>query len=192
VFKLVVGLGNHTQAYQHTRHNIGRDIVNQIANIYHCDLKLHTKFNALLGNLRIGNCEIKLFLPQTFMNLSGAPVSAIANFYRIEPEQILVIHDELDLTAGVVKLKFGGGNGGHNGLRDISNKLGNNNNFWRARIGISHPGHTSLVANYVLSKPSKAEHELLQDASSKLISCIEPLLTSDNIQLVMQNLHSKN
>jgi len=192
VFKLIVGLGNYGQTYKNTRHNIGCDAVEQIANLYKCELKPNNKFNGLLGDLVLNNCMFKLLIPQTFMNLSGNAVSAVANFYHIPAEQILIIHDELDLNTGVIKIKFSGSSGGHNGLRDITSKLGNNNNFWRVRIGIGHPGHASLVSNYVLSKPSKLEYELLQNAIFRLISHIESLLIDDNLQAVIQNLHSKN
>jgi len=192
VFKLIVGLGNYGQTYKNTRHNIGCDAVEQIANLYKCELKPNNKFNGLLGDLVLNNCMFKLLIPQTFMNLSGNAVSAVANFYHIPAEQILIIHDELDLNTGVIKIKFSGSSGGHNGLRDITAKLGNNNNFWRVRIGIGHPGHASLVSNYVLSKPSKLEYELLQNAIFRLISHIESLLIDDNLQAVIQNLHSKN
>ena len=112
-------------------------------------------------------------VPTTFMNLSGKAVGALASFYRIKPEEILVIHDELDLPPGTAKLKQGGGHGGHNGLKDIVAQLGNNNNFYRLRIGIGHPGHRDLVAGYVLNKPSPADRDALEKVLDEATDCIE-------------------
>ena len=133
--------------------------------------------------------EIRFLVPTTFMNLSGKAVGALANFYRIKPEEILVLHDELDLPPGSVKLKLGGGHGGHNGLKDIVAALGNNNNFYRLRIGIGHPGHRDLVAGYVLNKPSPIEHEALEKALDEATSCVE-LLFKDGIVKATNRLNS--
>ena len=133
--------------------------------------------------------EIRFLVPTTFMNLSGKAVGALANFYRIKPEEILVLHDELDLPPGSVKLKLGGGHGGHNGLKDIVAALGNNNNFYRLRIGIGHPGHRDLVAGYVLNKPSPSEREALENALDEAANCVE-LLFKDGIVKATNRLNS--
>ncbi len=133
--------------------------------------------------------EIRFLVPTTFMNLSGKAVGALANFYRIKPEEILVLHDELDLPPGSVKLKLGGGHGGHNGLKDIVAALGNNNNFYRLRIGIGHPGHRDLVAGYVLNKPSPNEREALEKALDEAANCVE-LLFKDGIVKATNRLNS--
>jgi len=133
------------------------------------------KFQALVSEKNIDGDKVIFFKPQTFMNLSGKAVGALANFYRIKPEEILVLHDELDLPPGTVKLKQGGGHGGHNGLKDIVAQLGNSNNFYRLRIGIGHPGHRDLVSGFVLNKPSPAEREALDKALDEATDCIELL-----------------
>ena len=133
--------------------------------------------------------EIRFLVPTTFMNLSGKAVGTLASFYRIKPEEILVLHDELDLPPGSVKLKLGGGHGGHNGLKDIVAALGNNNNFYRLRIGIGHPGHRDLVAGYVLNKPSPIEREALEKALDEAANCVE-LLFKDGIVKATNRLNS--
>ena len=119
--------------------------------------------------------EVRLLVPTTFMNLSGKAVGALANFYRIKPEEILVVHDELDLPPGTAKLKLGGGHGGHNGLKDIIAQLGNQHDFYRLRLGIGHPGHRDLVAGYVLNKPSPNERDALEKALEEATDCVEML-----------------
>lgn len=150
--KLIVGLGNPGTEYANTRHNAGQDLVERLAFKTNSPLQSETKFFGFTGRSIVEHRDLKMLIPTTFMNRSGQAVAAIANFYKIDIEEILVVHDELDLPPGVARLKQGGGHGGHNGLRDIISSLGNNNNFQRLRIGIGHPGNAKLVSNYVLKK----------------------------------------
>ena len=128
-----------------------------------------------MAKINTAQGEVRLLVPTTFMNLSGKAVGALANFYRIKPEEILVAHDELDLPPGIAKIKQGGGHGGHNGLKDIVASLGNNNNFYRVRIGIGHPGHKDLVAGYVLGKPSPTDKPLIDAAVDEASRCVDVL-----------------
>jgi len=189
MFKLVVGLGNPGKAYLNTRHNIGAEFAAQLAFKYALNLKLNNKFHGFVADWSVNNSDGKLLVPNTFMNLSGAAVAAVANFYKILPEHILIAHDELDLPVGAVRLKQGGGTGGHNGLRDICAKLGGKD-FWRLRLGIGHPGHSSQVSNYVLSKPPISEQEILQTSIEQVLACWTQI-ASGEISSVMQILHSK-
>ena len=134
--------------------------------------------------------DIRLLIPTTYMNRSGQAVSSLANFFRIKPEEILVAHDELDMPPGVAKLKQGGGHGGHNGLRDIIASLGNQNNFLRLRLGIGHPGHSSQVSNYVLSRAPRTEQEQLASSIDFALGVLPDLLDG-NLSRAMQQLHSQ-
>ena len=187
--KLIVGLGNPGDKYADTRHNAGEWLIARLARRFNVTLNAENKFSGYVGKTLINSKEIRFLVPMTFMNLSGKAVGALANFYRIKPEEILVLHDELDLPPGSVKLKLGGGHGGHNGLKDIVAALGNNNNFYRLRIGIGHPGHRDLVAGYVLNKPSPIEHEALEKALDEATSCVE-LLFKDGIVKATNRLNS--
>ncbi len=144
-----------------------------MARRFNVSLNPENKFFGKTVRTLLNGKEVRLLVPTTFMNLSGKAVGALASFYRIKPEEILVIHDELDLPAGVAKLKQGGGHGGHNGLKDIVAQLGNNNNFYRLRIGIGHPGHRDLVAGYVLNKPSPADRDALEKVLDEATDCVE-------------------
>lgn len=176
--KLIVGLRNPGSTYEHTRHNAGGWFVDALAKHDHAVLKPDKKMQAELAELRIQSSTCKICLPLTFMNLSGQPVRAVCQFYRIEPSELLVVHDELDLPAGRIKLKTGGGHGGHNGLRDIISQLGCSD-FHRLRIGIGHPGHKELVLNYVLGKPPQHERTLMLDAIDRGISVVPALIAGD-------------
>lgn len=187
--KLIVGLGNPGDKYEDTRHNAGEWLIARLARRFNVTLNAENKFFGKVGKTLMNGKEIRFLVPTTFMNLSGKAVGALANFYRIKPEEILVLHDELDLPPGSVKLKLGGGHGGHNGLKDIVAALGNNNNFYRLRIGIGHPGHRDLVAGYVLNKPSPIEHEALEKALDEATSCVE-LLFKDGIVKATNRLNS--
>lgn len=158
--KLVVGLGNPGEKYADTRHNVGFWFVDYLADEYRESFRTETKFQgeATRINTSVGDCW--LLKPSTFMNASGRAVSAIAKFYKIPVESILVVHDELDLPVGKMRLKKGGGHGGHNGLRDISSAMGKD--FYRLRIGIDHPGHKDAVSGYVLSRPGKSEQQSVE------------------------------
>ena len=171
--KLIVGLGNPGDKYTDTRHNAGEWLIERLARRFNVSLNPESKFFGKTARTLVNGKEVRLLVPTTFMNLSGKSVGALASFYRIKPEEILVIHDELDLPPGTAKLKQGGGHGGHNGLKDIVAQLGNNNNFYRLRIGIGHPGHRDLVAGYVLNKPSPADHDALEKVLDEATDCVE-------------------
>lgn len=171
--KLIVGLANPGAEYAATRHNAGAWYVDLLADRHHQPLKEEAKFYGYTARLNIDGEDVRLLVPTTFMNLSGKAVSAMANFYRIQPEEILVAHDELDLPPGVAKFKLGGGHGGHNGLKDIISKLGNNPGFHRLRVGIGHPGDKNKVVGFVLGKPPASEQKLIDDAVDEATRCTD-------------------
>jgi PTH1 family peptidyl-tRNA hydrolase len=187
--KLLVGLGNPGPEYVHTRHNAGAWYIEELARRYNAPLKAESKFHGLTGRVQIGKHELRLLIPSTFMNRSGQAVASLANFYRIQPEQILIAHDELDMPPGVAKFKKGGGHGGHNGLRDSISRLGNNNNFIRLRIGIGHPGDKRRVTGYVLGKAPQPEQQLIDAAINEAVRCTD-LLVSGGLLKAMHRLHS--
>ncbi len=187
--QLFVGLGNPGPQYLATRHNAGFWWVDQIASEQGCKLNNESKFFGEAGRLKSTGGEAWLLKPLTFMNASGRAVAALANFYKIPPEAIMVIHDELDLPAGSIKLKKGGGHGGHNGLKDIVACLGTND-FWRLRIGIDHPGDRNAVVNYVLNPPLRDEQKLIEDAIDKS-TYILPSLIAGQMEAAMLKLHTK-
>lgn len=162
--KLIVGLANPGAKYEGTRHNAGEWLISELARLHNVTLKEDSKYFGKTAKIRTAQGEVWLLVPTTFMNLSGKAVGALANFFRIKPEEILVAHDELDLPCGVAKIKQGGGHGGHNGLKDIIAALGNSNNFYRIRIGIDHPGQKELVAGYVLGKAAPQDQEKMNAA----------------------------
>jgi PTH1 family peptidyl-tRNA hydrolase len=184
--KLFVGLGNPGDQYTHTRHNAGFWWIDQVASNHNCRLSSESKFFGLAGKLDDATWLLK---PTTFMNASGRSVSALAKFYKIAPEEILVIHDELDLPPGSAKLKKGGGHGGHNGLKDINAQLGTND-YWRLRLGIGHPGDRNAVVGFVLNAPPKAELQLIEQAVSDSTG-IFSLLQDGKFDQAMLNLHTK-
>lgn len=184
--KLIIGLRNPGTNYERTRHNAGGWFVEALGQVYNAHFKADKKLHGELANLSINQQECKALLPLTFMNHSGLPTRETAQFYRIAPEEILVVHDELDIPAGHLKMKQGGGHGGHNGLRDIINHLGSPD-FYRLRIGIGHPGHRELVHNYVLGKPSVHDHELINQAIDRAIAVMPTILTG-NIATIMNRL----
>ena len=187
--KLIVGLSNQGDKYKDTRHNAGEWLVERLAQRFNFSLKEESKFFGKTARAVINGQEIRFLVPTTFMNLSGKAVGALATFYRIQPEQILIAHDELDLPPGTVKIKLGGGHGGHNGLRDSIAQLSNNKNFYRLRVGIGHPGDKNLVAAYVLSKPSPTDLTLIDKALEEATDCVEVLL-KDGINKATNRLNS--
>lgn len=182
--KLIVGLCNPGSAYEKTRHNAGEWFVNAIADSNNISFKLEKKF---YGKIATFNNTI-LLLPNTFMNLSGQAVKAVANFYKIDAANILVAHDELDLTPGIIKLKAKGGHGGHNGLRDIISRLGTKD-FYRLRIGIDHPGHRDLVTNFVLGKPSNSDKISILNAIDRVLDVL-PNIIDGEYEKAMHQLHT--
>ena len=187
--QLIVGLGNPGTEYRGTRHNAGADFVDALARQCGATLQSESKFFGLTGRVTFAGHDLRLLVPTTFMNRSGQAVAAMANFYKVKPEQMLIAHDELDIPAGTARFKQGGGHGGHNGLRDIVPALGNNKNFHRLRIGIGHPGHASKVSGYVLNKPSAQDRRFIDDSIDEAIAAL-PLLLDGDTTKAMTRLHS--
>ena len=187
--KLIVGLANPGPEYQHTRHNAGAWLVEALARRFHLNLSPDVKFFGSTARLPAPHSETRLLIPATFMNRSSKAVGALANFYKLTADEILVVHDELDLPPGVAKYKTGGGHGGHNGLKDIIAALGNDNSFHRLRIGIGHPGHKDKVTGYVLGKAPKTEQLLMDSIIDEATRSIEMVL-GDGYPAAKQYLHS--
>lgn len=187
--KLIVGLGNPGPAYERTRHNVGADLVNQLALSADLVLKPDSKFFGATGKLLIDGVSVRLLIPGTFMNRSGQAISALARFYQIPTDSILVAHDELDLPVGTARFKKGGGHGGHNGLRDTIQSLGNNKDFARLRIGIGHPGNAKQVVDYVLKKPSLSDQSLISQSIDQVLTVL-PLAVTGQWERAMTALHS--
>lgn len=188
--RLVVGLGNPGKEYERTRHNAGFWLVERYALQSGVALRKDGKFQALVGRLGTGGAGggAWLVLPQGFMNASGRAVQMLAGFFKIPAGEILVVHDELDFSPGVAKLKQGGGIAGHNGLKDISQRLGTHD-YWRLRLGIGHPGERDAVADYVLQKPSAGDREAIDGAIARGVEAL-PLCFSGDLQGAMQKLHT--
>lgn len=179
--RLIVGLGNPGVKYETTRHNAGFWMLDLLAEDFHADFKLENNFFGEVAKFRRGGETIFLLKPATYMNLSGKAVQALSHFYKIPVQSMLVVHDELDLMPGQIKLKKGGGHAGHNGLRDIQNKLGSND-YWRLRVGIGHPRSLNLsqgVADFVLHMPSKEDHERIVASLYRAGQAIPALLDGD-------------
>jgi peptidyl-tRNA hydrolase, PTH1 family len=187
---LIVGLGNPGAEYAETRHNAGFWFVDNLARRYQASFKSESKFHGQICRIRADGVECWLVKPATFMNKSGRSVASLANYYRIPMEEMLVVHDELDLAAGTVRLKQGGGHAGHNGLRDIISAIGGRD-FWRLRVGISRPGGAGggQVVNYVLGRPARDEAAAIEDAISEAERILGDLLSGD-FQKAMHRLHS--
>jgi len=187
--QLVVGLQNPGASYQATRHNAGGWFVEALAKESSAVFKVEKTLHAEIAMIDCGQTKLRGVLPLTFMNHSGQSVRAVSQFFRILPEHILVVHDDLDILPGRVKLKTGGGHGGHNGIRDIIQHLGTPH-FHRLRIGIGHPGHRDDVLDYVLGKPSCADKQKIDDAIDKSLSVL-PLIVSDQWPLAMNILGTR-
>ncbi|WP_096087529.1 aminoacyl-tRNA hydrolase [Agaribacterium haliotis] len=177
--RMIVGLGNPGSDYERTRHNAGQDLVELLARQVGSTLAPSPKFFGLCAKARIANSDVHLVVPTTYMNRSGQAVGALARFYKIAPEEILVVHDELDLSPGVARLKIGGGHGGHNGLRDIISALANNKNFARLRLGIGHPGQASQVASYVLKRAAAADQQAIDTAIDESLRVLDDVVSAD-------------
>ena len=186
--KLIVGLGNPGREYESTRHNAGFWWVDEFAQATQCIFKAEGKFHGVAARGNVHGRELFLLKPQTFMNVSGRAVGAMAQFYKMLPENILVVHDELDLPPGIAKLKLGGGHGGHNGLKDIIAHLGTRD-FWRLRLGIGHPGERAEVSNYVLNAPRREEFELILHAMQRAQE-VAQLIVEGKLEAAMLKLHS--
>ncbi|RXZ34090.1 aminoacyl-tRNA hydrolase [Oxalobacteraceae bacterium CAVE-383] len=186
--RLIVGLGNPGPEYEQTRHNAGFWLVDALAGQ---PLTREKSFNALAGKIKCAGEDIFLLEPQTFMNRSGQSVGALARFYKIAAEDVLVVHDELDMPPGAAKIKKGGSSGGHNGLKDITAALGTQD-YWRLRIGIGHPrtaASQQAVADYVLHRPRKEEQQLIDEAIEKSLKVI-PLLCEGKFEAATMQLHT--
>lgn len=183
-----VGLGNPGPDYADTRHNTGAWFLERLVHSYQGQWKTESKFKGQVARINIAGQDCRCLVPHTFMNHSGQAVQAIASFFQYSAETLLVAHDELDLPAGVVRLKQGGGHGGHNGLRDIIALLGTDQ-FTRLRIGIGHPGHKDRVTPFVLSPPTQAEQVLIEESLVRALAVVPDLVT-DQQQRAMQTLHT--
>jgi PTH1 family peptidyl-tRNA hydrolase len=188
MIRLIVGLGNPGKEYELTRHNAGVWFVDGIAKETHTSLRAESKFHGLHGCVKDKNYEYHLLIPTTYMNCSGRAVQAVANFYKIPPENILIAHDDIDLPVGDIRLKFDGGAGGHNGLTDIFQQF-NSKKFYRLRIGVGHPGNSAQVANFVLKAPGKSDRLLIDAALAKAYPIL-PFLLDGQYQKAMQALHT--
>jgi PTH1 family peptidyl-tRNA hydrolase len=186
--RLIVGLGNPGEKYERTRHNAGYWWVDAIAERKRATWKKETKFSGWTTRVEEGGREFFLLKPATYMNESGRSVSAFMRFFKIEAGDLLVVHDELDLPPGAVKLKRGGGTGGHNGLEDIVDALGTKD-FWRLRVGIGHPGHKDLVAGYVLDRARRAEQDAIDPPFERSYDLL-PRLATGRMQDAMTWLHT--
>lgn len=187
--RLIVGLGNPGAQYEETRHNVGAWFIHQYAAKENATFKLESKFHGMVTRLQTESGKSWLLEPMTFMNDSGRAVVAIAKFYKIAVNEILIAHDELDFPAGKIRLKETGGHGGHNGLRDIIHHLGSKD-FLRLRIGIGHPGHRDKVTPHVLGRPSKADEDKIMDAIDQAITIL-PDLETGNIQKAFRTLNAE-
>jgi PTH1 family peptidyl-tRNA hydrolase len=184
MIKLLVGLGNPGPEYESTRHNAGFWWIDAVARALGAHLALERGFHGLVARASVQGRGVWLLQPQTFMNLSGRSVAALARFYKIAPEEILVVHDELDLPPGQAKLKQGGGHAGHNGLRDIHAQLGSAD-YWRLRLGIGHPGARSEVVGWVLKKPPLDDRIAIDQAIDRSAKALAPLAAGDMAQATL-------
>jgi PTH1 family peptidyl-tRNA hydrolase len=192
MIRLVVGLGNPGKEYERTRHNAGFWLVERFAQANGIVLRKDPKFKALVGKAggeKAGAHGTWLLLPQSFMNLSGQPVQMLAGFFKIKPEEVLVVHDELDFAPGTVRLKQGGGIAGHNGLKDISQRLATHD-YWRLRLGVGKPPAGTEGADYVLQKPPAEERAAIEAAIEKSLALMPQIIAGD-MQAAMNKLHTE-
>jgi peptidyl-tRNA hydrolase, PTH1 family len=189
--RLIAGLGNPGPDYESTRHNAGFWLLERLARAHGAHFNLEKGFKGQVAKVSIGGQAAWLVMPQTFMNRSGQSVGALATFYKIAPQEVLVVHDELDLPPGVVKMKLGGGHGGHNGLKDIEAHLGTRD-FWRLRVGIGHPrelGMAQEVVDFVLHRASSEHQTVIDDSITKALAVL-PQAVAGDMEAAMQTLHS--
>lgn len=186
---LIVGLGNPGERYADTRHNAGLNFLQQVASDVGATFRYESKFEGSIANATVDANEVRLFAPGTYMNESGRAIAKVVRFFKVPTEQLLVAHDELDLPPGTVRLKRGGGHGGHNGLRDIFPNLGSQD-FMRLRIGIGHPGSADRVVDYVLHRPSREDADLIQKSIGAARRELSKIVRGDT-DLAMNVLHAK-
>lgn len=177
--RLLVGLANPGAQYAHTRHNAGAWFIERLAEQHRTPLSPDAKAFGLTARVTLAGEDVRLLIPTTFMNRSGQAVAALANFYKLTPAEILIAHDELDIAPGQIRLKTGGGHGGHNGLRDSIASLGNQAGFHRLRVGIGHPGDSSQVTGFVLGRAPQSEQSLIDQAIDEALRCTELMVTGD-------------
>lgn len=187
--QLLVGLANPGKDYANTRHNAGEWFIARVAQACDATLKKETKFHGWYTSTHYDNDKCHLLVPTTYMNLSGQSISACMKYLKLTPENILVAHDDIDLPAGVVKLKFDGGDGGHNGLKDTIAHL-HTKQFYRLRIGVGRPTHHKEVVDYVLEAPSRADRDLIDENIEQAITVL-PLLLKGEMQKAMHRLHTQ-
>tara|TARA_R110000868_G_scaffold380784_1_gene646932 strand:- start:103750 stop:104334 length:585 start_codon:yes stop_codon:yes gene_type:complete len=186
--KLIVGLRNPGPEYERTRHNAGSWLVERFADQHDVSLKADKKCCGVSGRFNLNGHDVFLLLPNTYMNESGRAVQAAANFYKLKPEEILIVHDELDLSPGTIKFKHSGGHGGNNGVRDTIKALGSND-FYRLRVGVGKPQHSSDTVDYVLHAPSKSDQTLIDNAIADALSVLPEAITG-HIEKAMKELHT--
>jgi PTH1 family peptidyl-tRNA hydrolase len=187
--QLIVGLANPGKEYENTRHNAGAWFLENLIDTTNTRLSMNSKFHGWHTSLTIHGQTCHFLIPSTFMNRSGQAVQAVMTYYKIPPEAVLVAHDEIDLPAGTIKLKFDGGDGGHNGLKDIIRHL-NTRQFYRLRIGVSRPAHSREVVDYVLHPPSKIDRQKIDDAMQTAQLAL-PLIIAGEMQKAMQQIHTE-
>jgi PTH1 family peptidyl-tRNA hydrolase len=187
--KLIVGLGNPGTEYARTRHNAGFQFADELARRYGATFRSEPRHRAELARAKVGDAEVWLLKPMSYMNHSGDPVRSVASFYKVPVQAVLVAYDELDFPAGVVRLKQGGGAAGHNGMRDVIAQMGDG--FWRLRIGIGHPGDRALVLDYVLGRPSAPDGVLIRGALEAAADSV-PVLLNEGAQIAMNRLHGRD
>jgi PTH1 family peptidyl-tRNA hydrolase len=181
MIKLFVGLGNPGVEYEATRHNAGFWWIDALAREFKATLGYDKAYHGLVARTTVQGQTVWLLEPQTFMNVSGKSVAALARFFKIQPDEILVVHDELDVVPGQAKLKFGGSHAGHNGLRDIHAQLGTGD-YWRLRLGIGHPGVKAEVINWVLKKPAPDQRTAIEDCIARTLKAVPDLLAGDMVK----------
>ena len=186
--RIIVGLGNPGPEHLHTRHNAGFWFVDVLARRHGGEFRDYRKYSGEAARISVNSQELLLLKPTTYMNRSGLAIRQMSDFFKTEPDAILVAHDELDLPVGSLRLKHGGGHGGHNGLRDTIAHMGDT--FWRLRLGIGHPGHKAEVIDYVLTRAPKPEEEILLEAVNTAADCL-PLLLEQGAERAMSKLHSR-
>ncbi|MCP4010236.1 MAG: aminoacyl-tRNA hydrolase [Proteobacteria bacterium] len=188
MIKLICALGNPGDQYAQTRHNAGFWFLGKLSSAENFGLSLNSRFKSLVGDFRHNTQVVRVIAPQTYMNKSGEALVPFAKFYQVAPEEILVVHDEIDLLPGITRFKTGGGHGGHNGLRDIVRLLGSKD-FHRLRVGVGHPGDKSKVVSYVLNRPGPAEAQLIDAGLDKALAVLPKILEGD-FAAAMNELHT--
>jgi peptidyl-tRNA hydrolase, PTH1 family len=186
--RIIAGLGNPGPEHQVTRHNAGFWFVDLLARRHRAEFRDYRKYSGETARISIAGQDIILLKPTTYMNRSGLSIRQLSEFFKIAPDEILIAHDELDLPVGSVRLKHGGGHGGHNGLRDAIAHIGDS--FWRLRLGVGHPGNKIAVIDYVLTRAPRAEEDLILDAVNTAADCM-PLLLEQGAERAMTKLHSR-